>query len=348
MPALSNEVLWSKLWAGLPAGSQALSAQYEVRPALIVMPSLGIVRVYLWTLTEDRSKQGARPVGEFKIQLIVTNQSPGKHATLELSDHPTFLLGYSPDFGVFVGWEARLYTNFAYSTNVQVREELLVQARDEGWAVAPPRTSQGQEEVRVAFASAHLPLFFATCAEADERDLAGVHREAFFLSRAPRVHLDGPPRKPSDLTEYISYIRRQITQTRLSRDPHFARNVKREYDYACALCVTQLGITEASHIIPASEPDGVDEVWNGVALCPNHHKLFDSRLFVIDQDLIVRIDQPRLDFLVEANREVGRELLTDHADKSVLPPAFWDEDAALRARMQQALIWVAMKAGMVG
>jgi putative restriction endonuclease len=346
MPALSNEVLWSKLWSGLPAGSQARSAQFVVRPALMVVPSLGIVRVYLWTLTEDRSKHGARPAGEFKIQLIVENQAPGEHATLVLSNHPTALLGYSPDFGVFVGWEARLYTNFAYSANVQVREELLVQARDEGWAVAPPRTSQGQEEVRVAFVSAHLPLFLATSAEADDRDLAGVHREAFFLSRAPKVHLAEPPGKLSDPSEYISYTRRQITQTRSSRDPQFARAVKREYDYACALCITQLGITEAAHIIPASVPESVDEVWNGVALCPNHHKLFDSRLFVIDQNLIVRVDQPRLDFLVETNREVGRELLTSHADKSVLPPTFWDEDAALRARMQQALRWVAQRAGM--
>lgn len=346
MPALSNEVLWSKLWAGLPAGSQALSAQHDVRPALIAVPELGIVRVYLWTLTEDRSKLGARPLGEFKIQLIVPHQSPGEHATLDLSSHPTALLGYSPDFGVFVGWEARLYTNFAYSANVQVREELLVQARDEGWAVAPPRTSQGKEEVRVAFAAAHLPLFLAVSTEADGRELAGAHREAFFLSRAPRVHLDNPPGEPSGLSEYISYTRRQITQTRLSRDPQFARGVKREYDYACALCITQLGITEAAHIIPASEPAGVDEIWNGVALCPNHHKLFDSRLFVIDHDLIVRVDRPRLNFLIEANREAGRELLTNYADKSVLPPAFWDEDATLRTRMQQALHWVAKRAGM--
>ena len=151
---------------------------------------------------------------------------------------------------------------------------------------------------------------------------------------------------PADLSIYIAKTRRQITQTRLIRDPHFAPSVKREYDFACALCITQLGIIEAAHIIPASEPDGVDEVWNGVALCPNHHRLFDSRLFVIDQDLIVRIDQPRLDFLVEANREVGHELLTNHADKSVLPPTFWDEDEELRARMQKALHWVAKKAGM--
>src|SRR5688572_22821406 len=119
MPALSNEVLWSKLKAGLPAASEPLTDPQSVRPILLDIPNLGRVRVYLWTLTEDRSKGGARPPGEFKIQLIVANQSAGQSGSLDLSHHPTVLLGYSADFGVFVAWQATLYTDFAYSTNVQ-------------------------------------------------------------------------------------------------------------------------------------------------------------------------------------------------------------------------------------
>lgn len=346
MPALSNEVLWSKLWAGLPTGSKAVTAAHDVRPVLVAMPGLWTFRIYLWTLTEDRSQGGARPPGEFKIQLIVGNQSSGERGSLDLSDHPTFLLGYSPDFGVFVGWEARLYTSFAYSTNVQVREDLLVHALDEGWAVAPPRRSQGREEVRVAFTSAHLPRFLAASVEADERELEGERREAFFLSRAPMVETDDVPDDPAQLSGYINDTRSRIMVARLSRAPRFSADVKREYDYACAVCTAQLGIVEAAHIIPASDPSGLDELWNGIALCPNHHRLFDSRLFVIDLDLIVHIDQQRIDFLVESDRASGLDYITPYADRSVLPPIFWNEDAALRARMQDALLWVLQKAGM--
>lgn len=313
---------------------------------LVTLPDLGTIRIYLWTLTEDRSKTGARPPGEFKIQLIVENQSPGKYASLDFLEHPTALLGYSPDFGVFVGWEARLYSHFSYSTNVQVRDDLLVQARDEGWAVAPPRTSQDREEVRVAFAPTHLPLFLAASVEADQASVEGKRREAFFLSQTPRVEKEDVPGDTSKIGGYIEETRRRIMATRLSRSPRFASDVKREFDYACSVCTAQLGIVEAAHIIPASEPNGVDEVWNGIALCPNHHRLFDSRLFVIDPDLVVHIDQERIDFLIECNRESGLSYMTDHAETSVLPPTFWNEDAILRARMQEGLLWVVEKAGM--
>jgi putative restriction endonuclease len=133
---------------------------------------------------------------------------------------------------------------------------------------------------------------------------------------------------------------------RLSRDPKFSMDVKRQYDYACAVCTTQLGIVEAAHIIPASEPRGLDQLWNGIALCPNHHSLFDSRLFVIDPDLIVHIDQQRIDFLAESNRASGMNNLIPYADRAVHPPTFWKKNAALRAQMQDALLWVLEKAGM--
>jgi putative restriction endonuclease len=345
MPALSNEVLWSKLWAGLPTNSIAVTAAYDVHPVLVTLPELGSIRIYLWTLTEDRSKTGARPPGEFKIQLIVDNQSPGDYASLDFSDHPTALLGYSPDFGVFVGWEARLYSHFSYSANVQVRDDLLVQARDEGWAVAPPRTSHGREEVRVAFAPAHLALFLAASVRADKEGIEGQRREAFFLSQAPRVATGDVPVEASQISGYIDEARRRITATRLNRSPRFSGDVKREYDYACSVCTAQLGIVEAAHIIPVSEPEGVDEVWNGIALCPSHHKLFDSRLFVVDPGLIVRVDQQRVNFLIESNRESGLNYLTDYAGASVLPPTFWNEDSGLRARMEKGLLWVVERAG---
>jgi putative restriction endonuclease len=339
--------LWSKLWAALPNGSKALTPAHDVRPLLAEVPSTGTFRIYLWTLTEDRSKGGARPPGEFKIQLIVPGQSPGEYGSLDLAGQPTALLGYSADFGVFVGWEARLYTDFAYSTNVQVREDLLTQARDEGWAVAPPRQSQGSEEVRVAFSPTHLSLFLAASVEADEGELDGERREAFFLSKAPRVETGDVPADPAQLPAFIRDTRSRITATRLIRDPRFSADVKREYDFACAVCTAQLGIIEAAHIIPASEEAGADEVWNGIALCPNHHRLFDSRLFVIDPELVMRVDRQRIEFLVECDRASGLDQITNYADRPVLPPAFWSEAPASKAQMQAALRWVVEKAGMI-
>src|SRR5688500_2780738 len=129
-------MLWQKLMKALPPGATSRTEYPEVKPAVVDIPAMGPVRIYLSTLTKDQSQSG-RPKGEFKIQPIPSGQPRGKRAGLDLGGMPTALLGYSPDFGVFVGWEARLYYDFAYSRNVQVREDLLSTARDHGWAVAP-------------------------------------------------------------------------------------------------------------------------------------------------------------------------------------------------------------------
>lgn len=109
MPALSTAVLYTKLQAALPSGTATHSQPNETRPALVDVPGVGLVRAYLWTVTRDLSAPGARPPDEFKIQLILPDQARGARGTLDLSAPLTVLLGYSPDFGVFVAWEARLH-----------------------------------------------------------------------------------------------------------------------------------------------------------------------------------------------------------------------------------------------
>ena len=47
----------------------------------------------------------------------------------------------------------------------------------------------------------------------------------------------------------------------------------------CGLNVPEL--LEAAHIIP-DEHDGADDPRNGLVLCCNHHRAYDSNLFLID------------------------------------------------------------------
>jgi hypothetical protein len=108
MPALPPQVLYAKLAGALPAGTTFETAVDEVRPAIAQVPGVGRTRLYLWTVTPDRSAAGARPAGEYKIQLILPTQPRDWRGNLDLTGAFTVLLGYSPDFGVFVGWEARL------------------------------------------------------------------------------------------------------------------------------------------------------------------------------------------------------------------------------------------------
>ncbi len=339
MPALSNAVLFGKLRAALPKSVTIESAGDAIHPIVFRVPGFVRTRAYLFTVTPDRSTPGARPPGEFKIQLIIDGQTRPARGALDLRDAFVALLGYSPDYGVFVGWESRHYSTFSYSANVQVREHLLQEARNTGWAVARPRRLKGTEEVRVALSAGNLMHYLRCSREADYRNLIGTWREAYFLSRSPNYSANEVPRHGRAIAEYVEKERERLTSTRLSRDARFSPRVKEQFEYSCALCGVQLEIVEAAHIIPASDVKGRDELWNGLALCPSHHTLFDARRFAIGPDLDVRIDSAAIEFLEESGRSSGIELLTEFDGRSMRRPLFWDASSSLRGRMQEALTY---------
>jgi putative restriction endonuclease len=338
MPALAPQVLFGKLKAALPVGTTFETPANVIHPAICTAPGFGRLRIYLFTVTPDRSTPGARPPGEFKIQLIIEGQPRAARGSLDLSGATTALLGYSPDYGVFVGWQAHLYTAFAYSANVQVREPLLEEARRSGWAVAEPRKlRQTSEEVRVAFAAGNLMSYLRASREADRKALEGRWREAYLLSKVPNFDAAALPRRSADLAAFVQRERRRLAATRLSRDSRFAPRVKEQFNYSCALCNVQLEIVEAAHIIPVNDEKSRDEVWNGLALCPSHHTLFDARRFLVTPDLAVAIDGDAVSFLQESGRASGIELLTNYTGKRIQAPVFWDTAPAMRNRMRDAL-----------
>src|SRR5438067_8325090 len=105
MPSLPQDVLLAKLRGGLPEPTTFLTQ--DLHPCLVRIPRFGRARIYLWTITHVESND--RPLDEFKIQLILPGQARTTRGQLDTSNNvPTFLLGYSPDFGVFVAWETRL------------------------------------------------------------------------------------------------------------------------------------------------------------------------------------------------------------------------------------------------
>ena len=140
-------------------------------------------------MTNIESRTGARQPDEFKIQLILPGQHNGGRGSLDLTGaYTTALLGYSPDYGVFVAWEASLHATFGYSSTVQVREALLQYANGFGWAVGSPRRVGRGIEVSVAFTPGNLLHYLKLERESQLRVLSGVEREAFLLSRTPNIH----------------------------------------------------------------------------------------------------------------------------------------------------------------
>lgn len=52
------------------------------------------------------------------------------------------------------------------------------------------------------------------------------------------------------------------------------------YKKTCCVCRRQLGLVQAAHIIPHSEPDSPNTVQNGLAMCIEHHRLYDDSLLL--------------------------------------------------------------------
>lgn len=112
----------------------ALGARVQGAPALdrkpldldLVSPLPSRVRVYLFNATRP---PGGRPTGEHKVQLIMPGQKRGERGRFDQGDSRIVLLvGYAAEEDVFVLWDAGLYPDFAWSRNVQVKAETLVEA----------------------------------------------------------------------------------------------------------------------------------------------------------------------------------------------------------------------------
>ena len=88
------------------------------------------VRVYIYNATYP---PGGRAMGEHKVQLIVPGQERGARGNFDASEgRIPLLLGYRPDLGIFMLWDAELYVDFAYSRNVQIKAETIYAAFAQG------------------------------------------------------------------------------------------------------------------------------------------------------------------------------------------------------------------------
>jgi hypothetical protein len=109
-------------------------------------------RFFAWGLTADKSASG-RPMGEHKIQLTLGDRKTPQRNFPTADGRQNFLLGYSQDYQVFVGFQAELHRDFGWSKLVACREEALEQAHGNGWAThlrgRSPNT--GQRELAIAF-----------------------------------------------------------------------------------------------------------------------------------------------------------------------------------------------------
>ena len=246
-------------------------------------------------------------------------------------------------YGVFIAWQAKRHQDSGYSKHLQVKADLLEEASRSGWAIDAPRPTKAGQEVRAAIYPSHLARFLRLSIEADALGRDGEERTSFLLAGAPDLDaLDLRARSEAGEKLPLADVERArvaATGTRLVREAGFSKQVLDSYGHKCAVCEVQLSILEGAHIIPVHDPKGTDEVWNGLALCRNHHRLYDRRILLIDQNAVVRANDETIQVLRELGRLGGYEpTIGTHRDKRLKSmPNFYGTDAGLKRRMRDAL-----------
>lgn len=92
----------------------------------------------------------------------------------------------------------------------------------------------------------------------------------------------------------------------LVRNARFGKEVVEAYGGFCALCGLDFGLVQGAHIYPVQAPSSIDAVWNGLALCGNHHTAFDRHLLWIEpRDRSVKL-HPRISSGVEHDEAARR------------------------------------------
>jgi putative restriction endonuclease len=94
---------------------------------------------------------------------------------------------------------------------------------------------------------------------------------------------------PTDTQDFYAKIKVRGTSQSI-----FRKALLNAYKKKCAVCGLTLDfLLEACHIIPWSQTKKTDrlDIRNGILLCANHHKLFDSGYFSINDDYTINVTE---------------------------------------------------------
>lgn len=147
----------------------------------------------------------------------------------------------------------------------------------------------------------------------DDRILADLVREYRGLSHA-EDHF------PFEVNLGSERLKFRHTSRSYRRDPRFRSSVLSAYGNSCCICRKQLGIVEAAHIVPHSEDCSSNEVANGLALCAEHHKLYDGGLLLPGPSQEIYFNELRAEFLYDTNQACGLEEVRQYSKRSFAIP----------------------------
>lgn len=232
-------------------------------------------------------------------------------------------IGFFPDGSVFTGWEP----NYVFSQNpkkggsVYDRHSNYAAVVDCGAALRVFRsTNLGRNSVTVSMRTNALGMYLENWAELHAmRDEAQLR--ALVATVQDAISSDDKTGVAEAEVE-ISGERKKVTVKRetYARNPKFTKDVLAAYGWACCICERQLGLIQAAHIVPHCHPDSKDDVSNGLALCIEHHKLYDDALLLPRAGAKLHLNPDRVEHLKNIRQDSGLDSLIEIAGKGFKVP----------------------------
>lgn len=221
-------------------------------------------------------------------------------------------IGFFPDGSVFSAWESSRVSalSTAGTGSVYIPYSDLRKVSRDGAAYRTVRaTNLGRESPELSlpidalgFYLENSEIFDSAGSIKDLNNLLEVGGGAIFTDR-----LVGS----EEFNANVGGRRRRVVLTReaYARDPGFRIRVMKAYNGGCCVCGRQLGLVEAAHIIPHGNEGSNDHVTNGLALCVEHHRLYDSVLLIPDAEQKLFLNPDRVEHLKNIGQGAGLDAI---------------------------------------
>ncbi len=307
---MSDRLLYSEIEridsAVAESGLELISAQEHRPRELAVRLTSGFsveLTAYIWALRPGGGGAGVRPDDERRVQMT----RPGHADFRSRRGAQTLLLGYDPREDVYAAWNfrRRRYT------------------RDPSGAPVKSPSAQTKEW---ALDAALRDGLCAYVHQINARDRGGrkTSVEEEVLNLRPDhfgAYLDWlqPPAVFGRQRALRARRRRREATERAVRDARFSKRVLTAYGHRCCFCGFGGSVVEAAHIKPVSD-GGPDDLPNGFALCPTHHRLFDKGYICLRAAPGLSIDVNESKMIRDGLARADRERIADGLPQPAATP----------------------------
>jgi putative restriction endonuclease len=288
---LTKEELFDKILTSIQNSDRnviVLSKSFPLRIIVSDGATQEKLVIYIWNISQGGK---TRNPNEYRIQMKGRSLIVG-------DDFKTILFGWFDSEQIFVAFNAYKHQTFGYSPSVQVPKQTIDEAANKGIATHTKKLNiiRGQEiviafkpEFIIEYIDTLFPQYHAERLMSIERAEANVLANPLQVSDADLMRLSAPRRK------VIINVLKNL------REKKFQEYIWKLYQGRCAICGLNAHLTEAAHIVPVGKR-GTDELVNGILLCRNHHKAYDSGILAINKHYRIILNTNKVSEL-RSNRE---------------------------------------------